>query len=308
VDEDATPSAGWAGDLNELPPAHRDALMALRDLVDVLTGLDPAPLDGRQAAVVAHEVGSAASRLGVMQARVLAVIEADGLWSVEAGSLPAWVAGRLRMSHRAARAQVQLGRELREHLPLTAAAAGAGEITAEHAQVLARVATTTEQRLAVLADPAHECNEAFLVRQACLLPVDVFRVMVSRWAKGADPDADDRGYVQMCDREYFTVDRLPDGYHVAGFLAPEHGQALRTALQAVTPVPAAGDRRTADQRRAQAVGDLARLVIDHGLVGTGRAVCGRGSRCWCPTRRCRTWPTGRGRPRRGARCRAWRRG
>jgi hypothetical protein len=32
-----------------------------------------------------------------------------------------------------------------------------------------------------------------------------------------------------------------------------------------------GDTRGADQRRAQAVGDLARVVIDHGLAGTGRA-------------------------------------
>jgi hypothetical protein len=30
------------------------------------------------------------------------------------------------------------------------------------------------------------------------------------------------------------------GYHVEGFLTPEVGQALKTALEAVTPVPAAG--------------------------------------------------------------------
>ena len=40
----------------------------------------------------------------------------------------------------------------------------------------------------------------------------------------------------------------------------------------MTLVPAAGDDRTSDQRRAQALGDLSRLVVDHGLAGTGRAV------------------------------------
>jgi hypothetical protein len=51
----------------------------------------------------------------------------------------------------------------------------------------------------------------------------------------------------------------------------EHGQALRTALKAITPVPAVGDDRTSAQRRAHALGDLAKLVIEHGLVGTARA-------------------------------------
>ncbi len=138
--------------------------------------------------------------------------------------------------------------------------------------MLARLATNTELRRAVLADPEQPCNEAFLVQQARWLPVDAFRRMVSRWAKGADPDADDRGYVEACDKEFFQVDELPDGYHVTGFLSVERGQALKTAIEAVTPVPAAGDTRTSSQRRAQAVGDLCTLVIRHGLAGTGRAV------------------------------------
>jgi hypothetical protein len=39
----------------------------------------------------------------------------------------------------------------------------------------------------------------------------------------------------------------------------------------MTP-PAAGDARTTQQRRAQALADVSRLVLDHGLVGTGAAV------------------------------------
>jgi hypothetical protein len=105
--------------------------------------------------------------------------------------------------------------------------------------------------------------------------VDQFRRLVARWAAGADPDADDRGYVGACEREYVQVDRVPDGYHLEGFLSVEHGQALRAALTAITPVPAAGDTCTAGQRRGQALGDLATLVLQRGLVGTGRVVAPR---------------------------------
>jgi hypothetical protein len=78
-------------------------------------------------------------------------------------------------------------------------------------------------------------------------------------------------YVEAGDREWVVLDKTTGGYRLAGWLTPAHGQALGTALRAVTPVPAAGDRRTADQRRAQALGDLARVVLDNGLAGTGKA-------------------------------------
>ncbi|GAA2720635.1 HNH endonuclease signature motif containing protein [Cellulomonas aerilata] len=116
------------------------------------------------------------------------------------------------------------------------------------------------------------CDEAWLVAQATHHPVDDFRTLVGRWAAAADPDADDRGYVEACDRQHLQVSPTLDGYHVQGFLTVAAGQTLRTALTALTPVPAAGDTRTADQRRAQALGDLARVVLEHGLTGTGRAV------------------------------------
>ncbi len=228
-------------------------------------------LDGAEAAAVAAVIAHGTSRLGVVQARMLPVVEADGLWSLTAPSLKTWAARELRVGVRAADAQVPLGRELRDHLPLTAAAAAAGEITVDHAQILARFATTTERRVAELADPDSLTNEAFLVDQARIMPVDQFRGLLRRWAAAADPDADDRGYSDACERQYVTLDRLPDGYHLSGFLTVDNGQVLVTALGAVTPVPPAGDPRSSGQRRAQALGDLGRVVLAHGLAGAGRA-------------------------------------
>ncbi|WNB86057.1 DUF222 domain-containing protein [Cellulomonas sp. ATA003] len=238
-----------------------------------LAGLDLSVLDGREAAVVARRLAEVTSRAGVAKVRLLPVIDDDGVWALSgARSFPVWLSHDHRLSVATARAQVRLGRTLRDHLPVTAATAVAGDVTVEQAQVIATLAPTSEQRRELLADPEHECNETLLVEQARQLSVDETRVFVRHWAAYADPDADDRGYVDSCDRERLDIARLGDGYRVEGQLTAEHGQALKAALAAVTPVPAADDDRTSSQRRAHALGDVAQIVLDNGLAGTGRAV------------------------------------
>ena len=262
-----------APDVSGLPSHVAAAVGALLADVEVLSGVAAHDLDGAQAAVVAGVIARSVSRLGVVGATMLPVVEADGLWAVGgARSFAQWVAREHRVSVRTARARVRLGRALRDDLPVTAAAGAAGDITLEHAQVLAMFAPTTDLRRETLADPGHPCNEAFLVQQATMLPVDSLRMLTRHWAAEADPDADDRGYVEAGDREYLEVSQVYDGYYLKGQLTVEHGQTLIEALRAVTPVPAADDERTSTQRRAQALADLARLGLDHGLSGTGKSV------------------------------------
>jgi hypothetical protein len=277
-DRDSGTTVTWARpndvDLSSLRPEVAGALAALSAATECAAALggSDVDLDGKEAEAVAAVIADVTSRLAVLQARMLAVIEADGLWSVTARSLPRWAARRLDVSVRTAQAQVRLGRTLRDDLPTTAVAAAAGEIGAAHAHVLAELAPTTELRRAVLAAPDHACNEAWLVAQARITPVDEFRRTVKSWAAAVDPDADDRGYVEACDRAYLDVSPTWGGYHVQGFLAPDDGQALRTVLEALTPVPAAGDDRTAAQRRATALGALVRLGLENPATGNARTV------------------------------------
>jgi hypothetical protein len=101
---------------------------------------------------------------------------------------------------------------------------------------------------------------------------DRFRGLVRYFARHADPDADERGYTKTKDREYLDVSPTLGGYHLSGFLTEEHGQGLTTAIGSVMGAPAARDDRTPGQRRAQALADLARTVLDNGHTGTGASV------------------------------------
>ncbi|MFE7504074.1 DUF222 domain-containing protein [Promicromonospora sp. NPDC057488] len=101
---------------------------------------------------------------------------------------------------------------------------------------------------------------------------DRFRGLVRYFARHADPDADERGFTRAGQREYLDVAPTTGGYHLSGFLTEEHGQTLTTAIASVMGAPAADDDRTPGQRRAQALADLSRVVLDNGHTGTGAAV------------------------------------
>lgn len=100
----------------------------------------------------------------------------------------------------------------------------------------------------------------------------MFRRFVDQFARVADPESDERGYKQASEREHLDVAKTFGGYHVDGFLTDEHGEALRAAMDSVMGAPTPGDDRTPTQRRAQALADLARTVLDNGHTRAGAAV------------------------------------
>ena len=214
-----------------------------------------------------------AGRLQVAGARLSTAVDDEGLWALDgARSFGHWLAAATGMAYVKARAVVATGRALRDHLPATLAAGLAGEVSVEQVQTMASVAATSEARCAALAAPAEDCGEAFLVAHAHENSADGFRRLARRWAAAADPASDERGYKDACEREFVALSPTLGGFHLAGFLTTEHGAVVGTALDAVMTAPAAGDARTTQQRRAQALVDVSRLVLDHGLVGTGAAV------------------------------------
>ncbi|MCV2394918.1 HNH endonuclease [Actinotalea sp. M2MS4P-6] len=253
-----------------LPPRLADAVAALFADLDSLLGVDLEDLTGEAMAEVVGALHLVAERASAGVTTALPRLEREGWWALgDEATFPRWVARRWGMSVPAAKRRVRVGRALSDHLPATTAAARAGTISAEAAGVIA-AAASTDARREVLADPEHACNEGFLVTQAARLGVDDLRAVVRVWSDRADPAADEHGYREASEREHLTLARLPYGYRVDGQLTIEHGQQLTAALAAVSPVPAAGDPRSAGQRRAQALADLARTVLEHHPLPTGR--------------------------------------
>src|SRR5699024_2297029 len=186
---------------------------------------------------------------------------------------------------------IRLARQLRDAIPRFGAALRAGQVGPDHIEALATTALTSPTRIAALTEPvasaeAEEHNsptapeaghpeetvEEFLLEQARQLTVNQVRRLGRHFAHVADPEADERGYRKTKEREYLELVRTLDGWHLSGFLTEENGRLIRTAMEAVMSPPAPDDHRTGDQRRAQALADVAYLVLDQGLAGTHASV------------------------------------
>ncbi|MCL1801119.1 MAG: DUF222 domain-containing protein, partial [Promicromonosporaceae bacterium] len=120
-------------------------------------------------------------------------------------------------------------------------------------------------------------GEEHLLDLSAALTLHQFRRTATKFAHLVDPEADERGYRKAEEREYFQISETLGGYHLAGFLTEEHGQQLKIAIENLvdSELNSTGNilseltRRNRPQRRAGALADLARIVMDHGLLGNG---------------------------------------
>ena len=120
-------------------------------------------------------------------------------------------------------------------------------------------------------------GEEHLLDLSAALTLHQFRRTATKFAHVTDPEADERGYRKAEEREYFQISETLGGYHLTGFLAEEHGQQLKIAIENLvdSELNSAGNilseltRRSRPQRRAGALAGLARIFMDHGLLGNG---------------------------------------
>jgi hypothetical protein len=218
--------------------ACAERLLSLRGLVDRLEG---------------HWLGELAD----LDARGAAGAEQG----VPAGSTASWLRARLRMSAGTAAGLVRTARALyRGPLTGTAQALTKGVISPAHAQVLA--AGTHDL-------PAHTTADAepVLLEAARRLDPPRLRRVIAHLRLVADPDGADALAERRQQRRGVWVASTWEGMvALNGLLDPEAGQLLVAALEPLARPASADDPRSASQRRADALVELARRNLESGRL------------------------------------------
>jgi hypothetical protein len=190
------------------------------------------------------------------RARRLAEVDRRGTWSVDGHlSVVSWLAARLRVGFGRATQQVKLARALRE-MPMTSRAFGAGDVSSEAIGLLVQARE--------VAPEAFGDSEEMLVGAAATLSAHSFRQAVAYWREAADADrAEERARRAYEGRHLHVSPTFAGTVRIDGDLDPESGQTVITAIRSMQDAWCrVEDRRTAPQRRADALTELCRTWLD----------------------------------------------
>jgi uncharacterized protein DUF222/HNH endonuclease len=178
-----------------------------------------------------------------------------------AGSITAasWIARTCGMSIASAADRLCVGTQL-ESLPMVAAALNSGEISYQAAAALCHL----HERLGEHRAGFDEEEMVGYAREFSLL--ELRKLCRFAWHV-ANPDGFFKEAEADFTRRYFHINQMPDGmFAVDGMLDPVSGAAWKTAVDVLAKPNGPEDERTARQRRADAVGELALHAMDQGTL------------------------------------------
>ena len=187
-----------------------------------------------------------AERVGSFDARELAQVDAHQATST-------WLMNFGSMSKGAGLALTGRGRLLRQ-LPAVATAMRDGAVSVEQ---LSRVADLVRR---VGIDTVREYDHILAALCAAAGPNEVGKAC-ERIHALVDPDGPDPDGKEAFDKRDLTFAQIGQTLYLRGRLDPDGAAIVQAAIDALMRPPAAGDERTAAQRRADALVDLARLGL-----------------------------------------------
>src|SRR5260221_3820331 len=180
-------------------------------------------------------------------------------------SAASWIARICGMSINSAADRLCVGEQL-ESLPRVAAALRSGEISFRSTSVLCHL---REQ----LGEKAKLFDEDEMLQYAREWSVFHLRKLCTAARHDADPDGFFNDAEESFTRRRFHVSEMSDGlYLVDGVLDPVAGAAFKTAVDALARPKGPEDERTAMQRRADAVRELALDALDQASLPGRRPV------------------------------------
>jgi hypothetical protein len=215
-------------------------------------------LDVTPAAALADdlvELRGAIDRLDAEWLRRLAAFDGRGMGE-EVLSTQCWLRQHCGLSPGAARERVGVARRLRD-LPETQAAFASGEIGYAHVRQISAAASDVDP--GVLAE-----GEPILVDAARKLDPRGLNKVIAHWRHAVEPDAFILAANESHELRRFDISETFEGMTVFdGEVYGDDGGLVRTAIDAYSkPLP--DDTRTPTQRRADALVELARQVLNSG--------------------------------------------
>jgi hypothetical protein len=230
-----------------------------------LLGDDPNRLGRALAAAQVLALEPLEDQLAAAKLHRLAVVDAQGAAGAERGvqftSTAGWLRARLRMSPGAATQRVRTARALyRGPLTRTGQALADAELSYQHAVVLAEATRDLPPARVAEAEPV-------LVDAARRLDPAQLRRLATHAREVIDPErAEDRTRRRLDRRGLWLSPTFEGLVDVEGLLDPEAGEAVRAALEPLARPAGPEDGRSGAQRRADALGELARGALQAGRL------------------------------------------
>lgn len=244
-----------------------DVVRAAQVLLTAVDAAESWSAGERRAAL--GDVDRTAALLAAARARLLAAERAAGTWALHGDrDLAAW---RARTSHAGVREAVGQVRQADAitTMPQVRDALTTGAITTAHVDAIARFTATASPQVAELARSG--AGQAEIVALATRVDGAGLGKALTRWQAELDPTARQRAHDQQQAARYLNLSETSGGTYVKGLLDSVAGHRLRLALEAVSPRPGLDDERAPEQRRADALVQLADRALDDTGPATGPA-------------------------------------
>jgi hypothetical protein len=253
------------GGLTARPTGLPAGLEGLAAAIGQLAGQDPAEHSDVRLAEQVLALHRLVDQLDGACLRLLATVDARGAAGAEAGvtagSTAGWLRAALRMSPGTASRRVRTARALhRGPLAATASALAAGDVSVQHATVLAEATHDLPPTQVIEA-------EGVLVDAARRLDPGRLRRLTTHLREVINPDATEARTQARLDKRGLWLSATYDGMvAVDGLLDPEAGEAVRAALLPLARPAGPEDARSAAQRRADGLAELARQALQGGRL------------------------------------------
>jgi hypothetical protein len=227
----------------------------LHETLDALLAHDLADLPAAQVTELVQQLVTAGHRLQAAQLDAVAALDASGVPAASRHrSTARWLAERTRLGAGPAAGMVHQARALHQHLPATRQALAEGQISAGHAGAVAQVVRLVGVQHAVAAEPV-------LLELARRADPSVVRRAAAHLHAVLDPDGAQAALDRVHGNRGVTLSVTQGRAYLHGVLDAESAEVLQTALLPLM-APSPGDTRSAPQRRADALIDVARRALD----------------------------------------------